>query len=120
MTTLGDLPLRQVPVIEPSASLSEAIDLMRAEPLKTVVLVGDGQYMGVFNAETLDSDLVPRNADPADLAVGPYIHPTRVVADPRMTVEAAQRLMEKHGLRAIPVVDNVTYLGVAVAREDLP
>ena len=85
---------------------------MRNEPLQTVVLVGDEQYMGVFNAAAL-ADLVPPGARLADLAVGPYVHPARVVGSPEMDVREALALMTRKGQTIIPVVEHrVGYKGV--------
>ncbi len=116
--TLRDIPLRQVPVVEPEAALSDVIETMEAEPLRTVVLVGDGQYMGLFNQDALDSNLAPPQSDPSLLAVGPYVHPARVIGRPDTTVEQALSVMLRRNLAVIPVVDRNRYLGV-VTRADL-
>jgi CBS domain-containing protein len=112
MKTLREIPLRQVPVVEPSAALDEAIALMEADPLKTVVLVGDEQFMGVFNQEALESNLIPPGADLSLLQVGPYVHPSRVIGDFNSPVETVIAHMKRRGLDLIPVVENVTYRGM--------
>lgn len=118
MATLRDVPLRFVPVAEPQTALDEAMRLLESEPLRTVVLVGDEQFMGVFNEETLQSDLIPRRVDRATLPVGPYVQPVRVVGHPEMTVEQALALLQRRGQTVLPVVDNNLYQGV-ITREDL-
>ena len=116
--TLSQIPYRTVPVVEPSTSLDEVLYLMEAEPLRTVVLVGDEQYMGVFNDAAL-RDLVPAGANLADLAVGPYVHPVRVVGGPEMDAQAALDLMERKNQSVLPVVERrVNYQGV-LTREDI-
>ena len=118
MKTLRDIVLRQVPVVEPSASLAEVIALMEDEPLKTVVLVGDEMYMGVFNQAAIDADLIPKGEDLSLLQVGPYIHPSRVVGEFHMTVPDTLALMIRRSMDVIPVVDNRIYRGV-VTQADL-
>lgn len=118
MRTLGELPLRQVPVVEPQTALDEVIHLFDEEPLKTVVLVGDEMYMGIFNAETLEAELIPPGSDLSLLQVGPYVHRARVVGTPTMSVADAHALMERKGVNLIPVVDGPIYKGV-LTREDL-
>jgi CBS domain-containing membrane protein len=118
MPTLADLTLREVPVVEPQTTLDEVHRLLNDEPLKTVVLVGDEMFFGVFNEDTLNSGLVPPGADPTTLQVGPYIHPTRALGNPTMPVADALALLQRRGLNVLPVVQNRTYLGV-VTRADL-
>jgi|GEM_PF-2399137 Predicted signal-transduction protein containing cAMP-binding and CBS domains len=115
---LSELTLRQVPVIEPQTALDEAIRLMEGEPLKTVVLVGDEQYMGIFDEAASRSDLIPRKVDKATLEVGPYAESLNTVGHPQMTTREALVLMDRRHLDVLPVVDNNTYLGV-VTRADL-
>ena len=112
MKTLRDVKLRQVPVVEPSARLDEVVQLLEEEPLRTVILVGDEQYMGLFNDAALESDLIPRGADYSELEVGPYVHPVPVVGSPDMPVEAVIALMRRKGQEVVPVVEYRTYRGV--------
>lgn len=118
MPTLAEVPLRDVPVVEPSTSLAEVIYLLEHEPLRTVVLVGDEQYMGVFNEEALQPGLIPVGIDPATLGVGPYVHPQRVIGHPQRTVEETLAQMRRKRVEVIPVVDGTIYKGV-VTRADL-
>ena len=118
MKTVGELPLRETPVVEPGASLEEATQLMRESPLKTVVLVGDEQFMGVFNEEALLSNLIPADVDPSDLAVGPYIHPVRMTLDPAMPVDVALAQAKRRHVLVLPVVrGTANYLGVVTLRD---
>ena len=119
MPTIQDMPLHTIPVVEPEAALDEVIALVQSHPLQTVALVSDEQYMGIFNEDALtDSALIPDDTDRSLLVVGPYVHPTRVIAHP--TSDAAEILaaMHRRGLEVAPVVDNRTFIGV-VTRADL-
>jgi CBS domain-containing protein len=118
MKTLRDIPLREVPVVEPQTTLAEVIQLMEAEPLRTVVLVGDEMYMGVFNQAALESNLIPEDADLSLLTVGPYVHPVRVVAEVEEPVEMVLAQMIRRNQWVAPVLDNRTFLGVVV-QDDL-
>ncbi|MDX1931700.1 MAG: CBS domain-containing protein [Capsulimonadales bacterium] len=118
MKTLGDIPLRQIPIVEPSASLAEVIRLMEAEPLRTVALVGDEQFFGLFNDDSLAGDLIPPGEDLSLLQVGPYVHSTRVVGEPEMPTDTARALAERRKMTVIPIVENVSYRGV-VTIDDL-
>ncbi|MBC8104628.1 MAG: CBS domain-containing protein [Cytophagales bacterium] len=119
MPTIQDVPLHSVPVVEPEAALDEVIARMQADPLHTVALVGDEQYLGIFNEDALtDSALIPPDADKSLLAVGPYVHPVRVIAHPASDVAEILAAMIRRGLEVAPVVENRTFRGV-VTRTDL-
>ena len=118
MAILRDVPLRSVPVAEPETALDEVLRLMEDDPLKTVVLVGDGMFMGIFDQEALDSGGIPRDANPALLSAGPYARRPQAIADWNRTVEYALDEMKRERQDVLPVVQNVRYLGV-VTREDL-
>ena len=116
--TLSEIPLREAPVVEPSTSLEEAIDLLQRSPLKTVVLVGDGMYMGVLNIDALQSGLIPAKADKSELQVGPYVHPQRVIGRPDSDLDDVLASVRRNHIDVIPVVSGTIYKGV-LTREDL-
>ena len=118
MMTLRDLPLHSVPVVTPEASLQDALDQLDGDPLRTVVLVGDGMFLGVLDEESLEGG-IPTGTDLATLSVGPYAHHARIVASPATTVEDALALLNLRRRRdVLPVVQGVRYKGV-VTREDV-
>ena len=112
MKLLRDIPLQTVPVVTPETSLSEVIALMEDEPLQTIVIVGDGMYMGVYTPADQTSGRIPVGADLDDLSVGPYANGLRFVGSPTMTVAEAQERMTRHELTVMPVVANRIYKGV--------
>ncbi len=110
--------MRTVPVVEPGASLAEAIELMQEEPLQTVVIVGDGMYFGVYTLADRDSGRIPADAVREDLAVGPYASGLRFVGAPDMSTDDARSLMARHRIAVLPVVAGRIYKGV-VTSDDL-
>ncbi|WP_395088397.1 CBS domain-containing protein [Armatimonas sp.] len=116
MTTLADVTLRSVPIVDPQDSLENAIALMQADPLQTVVLVGDEMYMGMLNAQMLESSLIPSGVDLSTLQVGPYVRPTRPL-HPETTVAEALAALEHKGVLALPVVAGNVYQGVVTRGE---
>ncbi|MES2459657.1 MAG: CBS domain-containing protein [Armatimonadota bacterium] len=118
MPTIQDIPLHSIPVVEPEAALDEVIAMVQNDPLHTVALVGDEQYMGIFNEDALnDSALIPQDADRSLLAVGPYVHPARVIAHPHHDAAEVLAAMQRRGLDVAPVVDNRTFKGVVTRAE---
>ena len=111
MSQIKDVTLHSVPVVEPSAALDEVIDLMESDPLHSVALVNEGQYLGLFNQNALDAELIPRGADYSKLEVGPYVHPVRIIAHPDESISSVRDAMRRHGLVAAPVVANRSFRG---------
>ena len=118
MITLRDVPLRKVPVAAPETALDEAVARMNDGPLKTVVLVGDGMFMGIFDENSLTAGGIPPGAEHSLLAVGPYAHRPRVVGQPDMPVTEVLEALVRHGQEVLPVLGGIIYRGVAT-REDL-
>ena len=115
---IRDVPLRSIPIVDPQTSLQEAIQAMEEEPLKTIALVNEQMYMGLFNAEALEPGLIPSGADYALLSVGPYIHPTRVVAEGDSMIDTILASAVRKDQEIIPVLNNRVFRGV-VTRADL-
>ena len=118
MAILRDVPLRSVPVAEPETALDEVLRLMEGDPLRTVVLVGDGMFMGFFDQASLDSGAIPSDANAALLTVGPYARRPRVLGEVNESVEETLREMQRRRQEILPVLQNIRFLGV-VTREDL-
>jgi len=112
MANLRNIPLHTVPVLHPSATLAEAERLATEEPLGVVVLVGDGQYMGVFSRADMETDLIPRGADHELLAVGPYASTPNQVGRPDMDVETALEEMDRRQVNVLPYVEGKIYRGL--------
>jgi len=117
MKILRDLPLRSVPIVTPETSLQDALDQRNDDPLGTVVLIGDGMFLGVLDAESLAGG-IPAREDLSTLSVGPYAHHARVLAAPSTSVDDALALLNLRNRDVLPVVQGVRYKGV-VTREDL-
>ncbi|MEI6431005.1 MAG: CBS domain-containing protein [bacterium] len=117
MKTLRDATLRALPIIGPETFLDEAIQELKEEPLRAVALVNEQQYMGMFTEEDLLPGLIPQDGDYSTLAVGPYIHPTRVVAEMDSPVEAILSAALRKGQNLIPVLNNRIFCGVVTVAD---
>jgi CBS domain-containing protein len=115
--TLASLPIHTVPVVHPTAALDEVIRLLDDTPLRTVALVGDGTYLGIFNDAAREPGLIPTNADLSSLQVGPYVHSQRAIGHPGMTVPDALALALRKRVDVLPMVDGPRFLGVITLAE---
>lgn len=118
MKTLHEIPLRSIPIVGPETFLDEAIRQLEDEPLRAVALVNEQQFMGLFTDDDLLPGLIPPGADLSLLAVGPYIHPVRVIAEWNASIETVLAAAVRKNQALVPVVQNRVFRGV-VTREDL-
>lgn len=115
--TVRTLSPRALPILEPSATMDEALLVMADEPLRAVAIVGDGMYFGYMTEESA-RDLIPADVDAADLVVGPYVHPAKLVLTPDIFLADARTIMRRRGMRIAPVVDGVAFRG-ALTLDDI-
>jgi CBS domain-containing protein len=112
MPQIRDVPIHSIPVVEPEAFLDEVVRLAQDDPLHAVALVNEGQYLGLFTENVLQSELIPSGADLSLLAVGPYTRPARVVAHPSDEANTVREALRRLGLEIAPVVANRSFQGV--------
>lgn len=117
MKTLRDVPLRSLPVVGPETFLDEAIRELENEPLRAVALVNEQMYMGLFTEDALLPGLIPPGADYSTLAVGPYIHPVRVVAEWDSPIEPLLAAALRKNQKIIPVLNNRVFRGVVTIND---
>lgn len=113
---LGDLPLSPVLELPPTATVAEAVALMRRERHGCVLVRRDGHLAGIFTewdllTRVLDAGLDPRSTVLAEVMTA---DPVRLEAsDPPAF---AVHLMVARELRHVPVVDGERLLGFVSVR----
>lgn len=103
---IRDVMVRDVVAIDPSASLTEAAQLMREANIGILPVVEDGQVCGVIT----DRDLVVRalavGADLASTPVGECATGDPVVAHPDWDLDQAMDAMARAQIGRLPVIDD--------------
>jgi CBS domain-containing protein len=112
-----------VVAVLPDAPLVEAAQLMRAQDVGEVLVAEGGQLIGVLTDRDIALRAVADGADPLTVRAQAVCTPRPVVVGPNDDVTDAVRLMRRHAVRRLPVVQDGRAVGmvslgdVALARD---
>lgn len=94
--------------VEPSATLAEAQSLMHRYDLQCLPVIDKGRLLGVIS----ERDLRPHIQDLANVKVQEAMIYDGLTVSPGVSLEEAAKLMVKHKLTALPVVENGALVGM--------
>lgn len=101
---IRELMTGSVVTAEPATPVRAVAALMRERNVGSVVLVRDGEPVGIVTDRDLAVGVLAEGRSGEDRAGDHASHPV-VTAEPGMDVAAAAELMVRHGIRRLPVVD---------------
>lgn len=102
---------------EPSTSVQEVAALMRERNVGSVVLVRDGEPVGILTDRDLAIGVLADGRSGSDRAADHASAPV-VTGEPGMDVAAAAELMVRHGVRRLPIAEGGRLTGI-VTLDDL-
>jgi CBS domain-containing protein len=102
---------------DPATTVQEVAALMRERNVGSVVLVRDGDPVGFLTDRDLTVSVLADGRSPGDHA-GDHASSPVVTGRPEMDVEEAARLMVRHSIRRLPIVDGERLTGI-VTLDDL-
>jgi CBS domain-containing protein len=101
-----------------SASVVEAALLMREEDIGSLPITDDEKLVGMITDRDITTRVVAEAADPKMTSVGDVYSRDLISVEPDKDLEEALRLMARHQVRRLPVVENGRLVGV-VAQADI-
>ena len=104
--------------IGPSASVVEAARLMRDEHIGSLPITDGETLMGMITDRDITTRVVAEAADLATTSVGDVYSQDLVSVEPDKDLEEALRLMARHQVRRLPVVEEGRLVGI-VAQADI-
>jgi CBS domain-containing protein len=102
---------------DPATTVQEVAALMRERNVGSVVLVRDGEPVGFLTDRDLTVSVLADGRAPSDRA-GDHASNPVVTGRPGMDVEEAARLMVRHSIRRLPILDGERLTGI-VTLDDL-
>ena len=104
--------------IDPSASVVEAARVMRDEHIGSLPITDGDTLVGMITDRDITTRVVAEAADLATTSVGDVYSQDLISVEPDRDLEEALRLMARHQVRRLPVVENGRLVGM-VAQADI-
>ena len=105
--------------LESGSSVVEAARVMRDEDVGIVPVVEDGKLVGTVTDRDIATRVVAEGRSPDSATVGEIASRNLVTIDPQQDLDEALRLMARHQVRRLPVVEEDGKLVGIVAQKDV-
>jgi len=99
-----DIMVQKVITIDPSATVKEAARLMNRHAIGCLIVVGQGQVMGIMTERDLLKKVVELGKNPEKTKVHDIMSKRLVVGTPRMEIPDVVRLMLQKKIKKLPIV----------------
>jgi len=101
-----------------SVSVVEAARLMREQHIGSLPVTEDERLVGMITDRDITTRVVAESAVPESTSVGDVYSRDLISVEPNSDLEEALRLMARHQVRRLPVVENGRLVGM-VAQADV-
>jgi CBS domain-containing protein len=101
-----------------SVSVVEAARLMREQDIGSLPITDDEKLVGMITDRDITTRVVAEAADPKVTSVGDVYSRDLISVEPDKDLEEALRLMARHQVRRLPVVEDGRLVGI-VAQADI-
>jgi CBS domain-containing protein len=105
--------------VEPDQSVVEAAKIMKQEDAGVVPVTENGRLTGMVTDRDIAIRVVAEGKDPQSTVVREVASKNLVTIDPQQDLDEALRLMAKHQVRRLPVVEEDGRLVGVVAQADV-
>ena len=109
---IEDIMVQKVVTIDPSATVKEAARLMNRHLIGCLIVVGQGQVMGIMTERDLLKKVVELGKNPEKTKVHDIMSKRLVVGSPRMEVPDAVRLMLQKKIKKLTIVTEGKIIGL--------
>jgi CBS domain-containing protein len=98
--------------VEPRESVVNAARLMRDEDVGSLPVLEDGRLVGMITDRDLAIRVVAEAVSPEGIFVGDVSSSEPVTATPDDDLDEALRLMARHKVRRLPIVEDMRLVGI--------
>jgi CBS domain-containing protein len=98
--------------IAPGATVYDAIALMAAKSVASVLVISDGALVGIISTRDYGKKVILKGKASKDIRVQEVMTTSLVTVSPDTTVLDAMELMTRHHIRHLPVLEDGKLKGV--------
>lgn len=102
----------QVHSISPTATVSAAVRSMNEKRIGALLVINDGQAVGMFTERDVLSRVIDTDRDPAQTQVREVMSRDLVVIQPSLDIEDAMQVITQKRCRHLPVVEGDQVIGM--------
>jgi len=106
MLKANDIMTRALVVCEPETSTADAAALMRDRNIGNVLVVDNGELVGIVTDRDLATKALTSRDDPYHTPVRKYMSEKVVTGESNWNLEHISEVMAKHQIRRLPIVDH--------------
>ncbi len=104
--------VREVITIEAKANVRNAVKVMNEREIGCLIVIQDGKPTGMVTERDMLRRVLFEMRDPRAVEVGEIMSKPLLFMEPEKKVEDALKLMFKHRIKKVPVIDNGRLIGL--------
>ncbi len=104
-------------IINKKASVLDATKEMKSEKVGSIIIVENGKPIGVLTESDILRKIVAEEKDPSKICVEEVMSKPIITISPDASIEEAVRIMGKHKIRRLPVVDKDKLVGMVTEKD---
>lgn len=109
---VGEVMTKGVISIDAGMTATEVAGLIAERKVEGFPVVDKGRLVGIVTGWDLLTKVIAKGVDPNKVRVKEFMTPSPVTCPPGCSVLEAVKLMAKHGIKRIPVVENDKVVGI--------
>ena len=107
--------MRNVATVNSTESILHASQIMREQGKAALVVLEDGEPVGIITERDLVRRVVANNLDPAQTRVLEVMSKPLLTVNPDASIGEAARIMVDNGIRRLPIVEGGRLVGIVTA-----
>ena len=112
MLKVEDIMVEDVITVDSDVSVMEAVKRMNENEIGCLVATRQGKAVGIITERDLLKRVIAKLRDPTKTKVRQVMTKPLIVGDPNMDLEDATKLMFKHKIKKLPVIEGRKLTGL--------
>jgi len=109
---VGDLMTREVVNLDAGMTAIEVARLIVEHKIEGFPVTEEGKLVGIVTGWDLLTKVLSKGLDPGKVKVKDFMTPSPITCSPEHSILEVAKLMAKHGIKRIPVVEKGKVVGI--------